>query len=270
MIFDMHTHTTYSDGLTSPKELVDLGVESGLNGIALTDHDEVAGIKEAIDHSRKYPNFYLIPGIEFGCNINNEEVHILGYFIDYEDEELLGILKKLHKSRYTRAHNILEKLKSLNIDISIEDVLKHSDQENLGRPHIGRAMIDKGYVANLDQAFDKYLDRGKPAYVERYQLAINETIDLIYRLGGLSVLAHPSLLKDRGIIDYCIENGIMGIEAYHYKHTSSDQEIFVEIAKKNNLIITAGSDFHGDRGKLGHPSIDIDFIPEIKGRLLDV
>lgn len=270
MIFDMHTHTTYSDGLISPRNLVNLGVESGLSGIAITDHDEVAGIKEAIDQSRKYPNFYLIPGIEFGCNMNNEEVHILGYFIEYENQELLGILKKLHESRFTRAHRILERLRRLNIDISMEDVLKHSNEENLGRPHIGRAMIDKGYVVNLEQAFDKYLDRGKPAYVERYQLGIKATLDLISRLNGISVLAHPGLLKDRGIVDYCIENGLMGIEGYHYKHNSSDREEFLKIAKTHNLIITGGSDFHGDRGILGNPSVNIDYIPEIKRRLLDV
>lgn len=270
MIFDMHTHTTYSDGLTSPRDLVDLGVESGLNGIAITDHDEVAGIKEAINQSRKYPNFYVIPGIEFGCNMNNEEVHILGYFIEYENEELLSILKKLHESRFTRTHKILEKLKGLNIDISIDDVLKHSKEENLGRPHIGRAMIDKGYVADLEEAFDKYLNRGKPAYVDRYQLAIKETIDLISRLNGVSVLAHPGLLKDRSIIDYCIDKGIMGIEVYHYKHSLLEEEEFLRLAKTHNLIITGGSDFHGDRGVLGNPNIDIDHMPEIKRRLLDV
>lgn len=270
MIFDMHTHTTYSDGLINPRELVDLGVKSGLDGIALTDHDEVRGIKEAIEQSRKYPNFHIIPGIEFGCNMNNEEVHILGYFIDYENKDLLDILNKLHESRYTRAHLILLKLKKLGIDIHMEDILKHSDKENLGRPHIGRAMIDKGYVDNLEEAFEKYLDRGKPAYVERYQLTIEDTIELISRLNGISILAHPGLLNDREIIDYCIGKGIMGLEVYHSKHNRSNEEEYIKIAQAKNLIITGGSDFHGDRGVLGNPSVDIDYIPEIKRRLLDV
>ncbi len=270
MKFDMHTHTTCSDGLLSPRELVDLGVESGLDGLAITDHDEVAGIDEAINQSKIYSNFFIIPGIEFGCNKNDEEVHILGYFIDYKNKDLLDVLKKLHESRYTRADGIIKKLRKLEINITIEDVLKHTDESNIGRPHIGRAIVEKGYVENLEQAFDMYLDRGKPAYVERYQLDIEETILLIHNLGGISVLAHPGLIKDRTIIDYCINKGIMGIEAYYSKHNKFEEEEFLEIGNKNNLIITGGSDFHGDRGVLGVPSVNLDKVPVIKRRLLDV
>ncbi|TJX16239.1 PHP domain-containing protein [Tissierella creatinini] len=267
MKFDMHTHTIFSDGLLSPRELVDLGVNIGLNGIAITDHDEVGGIDEAINRSKFYSDFYIIPGIEFGCNMNDEEVHILGYFIDYNNIELMNILKKLHESRFTRAGKILERLRDLDIIISIEDVLKHTDKRNIGRPHIGRAMIEKGYVVELEQAFELYLDRGKPAYVERYQLEIGETIYLITKLSGISVLAHPGLLKDRSIIEYCIEKGIMGIEAYHSKHNKVDEEVFVQIGRENNLIITSGSDYHGDRDILGEPYVDLDKIPEMRRRL---
>lgn len=270
MKFDMHTHTIYSDGLMSPKDLVDLGIKVGLNGLAITDHDEVEGIHEAIGRSKNYKDFYVIPGIEFGCNMNDEEVHILGYFIDYKDKDLLSLLKKLHESRFTRALRILEKLKGLDMGISMEDVLKHTDERNIGRPHIGRAMIEKNYVMDLEEAFDKYLNRGKLAYVERYQLEIDETISLISKIKGIPILAHPGLLEDRAIIDYCINKGIKGIEAYHSKHNDIDEKEFVKLAKANNLIITGGSDFHGDRGVLGDPYIDIDTIPEMKRRLLDV
>lgn len=265
----MHVHTNYSDGLHSPQKVIELAVKRGLSGIAITDHDSVQGIQEAITFSRKYRDFYLIPGIEFSCIFDNEEVHILGYFIDYKDCDIIEITDKLRKSRLYRAKDIVKKINDLGMRITLEDVLLISGGDNnIGRPHIAKALIKKGYISNVQEGFNKYLNRGKPAYVERFHITIGNTIKLIKKSGGISVLAHPGLLNNRDIINYCISEGIDGIEVFHSKHSSEDNYIFEKIAKNNRLIITGGSDCHGEivYGDLllGHYYIDLNESPKIK------
>ncbi len=267
MKFDLHVHTTYSDGIFNPMEVVDLAVTKGLDGIAITDHDTIRGVEIAINKSKEYNNFYIIPGIEFGCVCNNEEVHILGYFMDLDNIDLVYITNKLQSSRTDRAKSIINRLKELDIIIDYDDVKKLASNNNIGRPHIARTMIEKGYVKDIKEAFDRYLDRGKPAYVDRYHLTIKNTIELIHKSNGISVLAHPGLLKDKTIVDYCIDNGIDGIECYHSNHTNEDEKYFRQLAKEANLIITGGSDFHGDRGVLGDISVNLDNIPRMKERI---
>lgn len=270
--FDLHVHSNYSDGILSPKEIVDLAFIKNLNGIAITDHDTVSGLEEAIYYGKSYKNFHVIPGIEFGTIHNDEEVHILGYFIDYKNSKLINIIDELLNSRLNRTIKMINKLNELEVNITLEDIKKHTNNKNIGRPHIARAMIDKNYVKSIDEAFDKYLDRGRPAYVERFYLSIEETIKLIEDTNGISVLAHPGLLKDKKIIDYCISKGIRGIECIHSSHSYEEVEMFKGIAFENKLIITGGSDFHGDgkRDKLGEYVIDINTIPEMKWRLNNV
>lgn len=266
---DLHVHSSCSDGLLSPEELVDFAVNHGLDGISVTDHDSVSGISEAICQGSKYSNFYVIPGIEFGCIYENEDVHILGYLIDYKNTLLNDVIRKLRFSRQDRATMIIKKLEDLDIYITIDDVKKHSKDDNIGRPHIARALIEKSYVNSIEEGFEKYLDRGKPAYIERFQLSIVETIDLIHSIGGISVLAHPVLLKNKHIIDYCIEQGIQGLECIHSKHSAEDEKIYKEIASQNNLIVTGGSDFHGDKPLLGKYYISLEDIPVMKARILN-
>lgn len=271
MIFDLHVHTNNSDGLFSPEKVIDLAVKQGLNGIAITDHDTITGIEAAIDYSNNYDNFRIISGIEFGCVFNNEEVHILGYFIDYKAPNLIKITNELRQSRLTRGIEMVGKLNQLGLDLSIEEVKKFSGEKYIGRPHIARALIKKGYIADIPEAFSKYLDRGKPAYVERYKITIGETISLIKAIGGIAILAHPGILKDKSIIDYCISLGIDGLECIHSKHTNDDTNSLISKAKSNNLIVTGGSDFHGDLIDkdllLGKYFVDIDTIPEFKERI---
>lgn len=163
------------------------------------------------------------------------------------------------------------KLNKLGLELSIEEVKKFSGEKYIGRPHIARALIKKGYVTDISEAFTKYLDRGKPAYVERYKITINETISLIKSLGGIAILAHPGILKNKTIINYCISLGIDGLECIHSKHSKDDTDYLVDISKTNNLIITGGSDFHGDliNGELtlGKYFVNIDTIPEFKERI---
>lgn len=272
--YDMHTHTFYSDGILSPQKLVDMAVKYNLQGIAITDHDAIEGIEEGIAQSRKYKDFIIIPGIEFGTVYDDEEVHILGYFIDYKNNELINITNKLKSERITRGIKMVNKLNELGLKIDLNDVKKHSGEDYIGRPHVGRALIDKGYVKSLDEAFEKYLDRGMPAYVERFQLNVEETITLINNVGGISILAHPGLLKKRAIVQYVISKGINGIECMHSKHTEDDTNYFTQIAKENDLIITAGSDYHGElinkKMPLGDYFIDINEISEMRRRINNV
>lgn len=271
MIFDLHVHTNHSDGLFSPEKVVKLAIKQNLNGIAITDHDTITGIAPALAYANNLNNFRVIPGIEFSCVFNDEEVHILGYFINYKDPTLINITNELKKSRLTRGSKIVSKINELGFRLSIEEVKEFSGEKYIGRPHIARALIKKGYVADISEAFNKYLDRGKPAYVERYKITIDETISLIKNIGGIPILAHPGILKDKSIIDYCISLGIDGLECIHSKHNIDDTNFLINISKSNNLLITGGSDFHGDLIKgelvLGKYFIDIDDIQEFKERI---
>ena len=268
MKFDLHVHTNHSDGRLSPAKMVDLAVAKGLDGIAITDHDTTTGINEAIEQSHKYNSFKVIPGIEFSCIYQDEEVHILGYFIDYKSTSLNQVTKTLKTNRVQRSKKIIDKLNSLELEISLEDVKLFVNKDFIGRPHIARALINKGYVHTIQEAFDRYLKRGKPAYVERQSLTIKDAIRLIKSNKGISILAHPGLLKNRDIIDSCISLGIDGIECVHSKHSKEDTELFFNIVEKNNLIGTGGSDCHGDSTNkpllLGSYFIDIEHIPKLK------
>lgn len=271
MLFDLHVHTNCSDGLFPPEKVVDLAIEANLDGIAITDHDTITGIEIAINHSNKYDNFTVIPGIEFGTIFMDEEVHILGYFINYKDPKIIETTNLLKQSRLIRGEKIIEKINNLGFKISIEEVKELSGEKYIGRPHIARVMLNKGYISSLSEGFEKYLNRGMPAYVERYKISTKETINLIQDSGGFAILAHPGLLKNPSIIDYCISQGIDGIECIHSKHSEEAMNTFLEIAKSNNLIATAGSDFHGDSNNgdklLGKYCVNIENIPEFKGRI---
>ena len=268
MKFDLHVHTNHSDGRLSPSKMVALAVEKGLDGIAITDHDTTTGINEAIKESHQYSNFRVIPGIEFSCEHQDEDVHILGYFIDYTSNSINEVTKTLKMNRIQRSKQIIDKLNNLELNISLEDVKIFANEDNIGRPHIARALINKGYVYTIQEAFERYLKRGKPAYVKRQSLTIEESINLIKSNKGISVLAHPGLLKNRGIIDHCISLGIDGIECIHSKHSKEDTKLFYNIVENNNLIATGGSDCHGDSTNkpllLGNYFIDIMNTPKLK------
>lgn len=270
MKLDLHVHTTYSDGQYSPEQVVDLAVKNKLDGIAITDHDGIKGIYKAVKRSSIYNGFLVIPGIEFSCDYNGEEVHILGYYIDYKSDELAGILNMLNEERIKRGQKIIYELNKIGLEISIDDVKKYSNNGFIGRPHIAQAIVEKEYAEDIKDAFNRYLIEGRPGYVKRYKLSIVKTIRLIRKLGGVAVLAHPGLLKDNKAISYSIDNGIDGIEAIHSKHSSSDTERFINIAKDNSLIATGGSDFHGgkfsDDNSLGKYYVDISPIEMLKRR----
>lgn len=271
MIADLHVHTIYSDGLLTPEQVVDLAVKKDLKALAITDHDTTLGIYRAMERSKLYESFHIIPGIELSCTHEDEEVHILGYFIEYNSINIINLTKKLQYERVIRAKKIIANLNKLGIDITLSDVEEFSEQNVIGRPHIARALIKKGYVKNINQAFEKFLDKGKPAYVKRYKLTIEDAINLIHDIGGIAVIAHPGLIKREEIIYYCIKLGIDGMEIIHSKHSREEFLKLMDIANKYDMIKTGGSDCHGKlvNGKylLGDYYVNVNNIPKMKGMI---
>lgn len=245
MSIDLHIHTTCSDGLLTPEQVVRKAVQLNLNAIAITDHDTTDGITRALQEA-KSTNIEVIPGIEINTNYNGHEIHILGYYLDYQGNYINDILKDLQQKRVNRAKKIVYKLKNLGFDISYDEIRTIALGPSVGRPHIAQMMINKHYVNTIKEAFEKYLGESAPAYVPRTKLTPFEAIDIIKNAKGIPVLAHPGLLEEHSIIKELIDYGIMGLEAYHTKHDDVTTQNVINIAKEKDLLITGGSDSHGE------------------------
>lgn len=241
---DMHTHTHASDGTLSATTLINQAVKKGLGGISVTDHDTVDSLAEGRQASKAHKEFWFLPGIEFSTEINKTEVHLLGYGIDDTDESLLTLLKKLKESRDSRAQKMITKLADLGFTIDYEQVKNIVGDGVVGRLHIARALVDSGGVYSIQEAFEKYLKQGQPAYFPRFKLVPTEVISLIHRLSGVSVLAHPGLMKDDSLISDMLGAGLMGIEAYYPSHSDEETQRYLRLAHKEKLLVTGGSDFH--------------------------
>ncbi|HHW02782.1 MAG TPA: PHP domain-containing protein [Thermoanaerobacterales bacterium] len=265
MKVDLHIHTTFSDGRLTPAEVVKISHEMGLRAIAITDHDTVEGIPYAIEESRKYKNIEVIPGIEINTYYSDQEVHILGYFIEYNNVELKKKLSDLLQKRIERTRKITEKLIQLGINITFEEIKSRAQGPSIGRPHVARALIDKGYANSIEDAFDKFLNPGRPAYVPRYKITPFDAVDIIKLSNGIPVLAHPGLLGKKQIINELIDYGIMGIEVYHKDHNMEQVKYYMNIASEKKLLMTGGSDSHGETPLLlGTLDIPREFVLELK------
>lgn len=245
MSVDLHLHTTFSDGALTPLQVVNIAHELNLKAIAITDHDTIDGIPEALQASSNHPDLEVIPGIELSTFLNNEEVHILGYYIDYKNPNLTKTLAHLQEEREERVIKIVNKLNELGINISYREVRERSLGKSIGRPHIATVLTEKGYTRSVSDAFSKYLVPGQPAYIPRQKISPPFAIDLIKQSHGIPVLAHPGLLTDQDIIFDLIKHGIMGIEVYHTDHSEDQTSYFEKLATNYNLLITGGSDCHG-------------------------
>jgi predicted metal-dependent phosphoesterase TrpH len=246
VIFDLHVHSNASDGVLSPEEVISEAVLRGLRGIALTDHDTIDGLQAAQEYIQQHNlNLMFINGIEMNCEFRGKEVHILGYFIQPEDQTLRHRLIEIRMLRHQRAESMVEKLQHLGISIDFARVKEYAKGDLIGRPHIARALIEGGYSDSIEDAFYKYLGSGKPAYVPRYKFLPDEAIALVKKCGGIPVLAHPGLINDADIVDEVIAMGIEGLEVYYPQHSQDQTEGFKKICLKNHLLMTGGSDFHG-------------------------
>jgi predicted metal-dependent phosphoesterase TrpH len=249
-VLDMHIHTNYSDGVFSPKEVVEYASKMKLLAISITDHDCVNGIDEALIVAKKN-NIEVIPGIELSCqvehNLQKSEMHILGYFIDYKSQKLQNILSIFKQARYDRALAILDKLKEHNIVLKDKTFIKNSQNQSIGRLHFAKALVMEGFVNSVQEAFQRYLSYDKPAYVPKHYMSAIEAIELILSLGGLPVMAHPYYMhyNNKSVLKNLVDNGLAGIEVWHVRHTDSLVKKFLELAKDFNLLVTGGSDCHG-------------------------
>lgn len=243
---DLHFHSTASDGRYKPAELIAKAAALGLKIVALTDHDSIEGIAPAMEAAKAYPDLTFIPGVEISTDLPDGEAHILGYFIDYTDPQFKKELEKFRDSRTGRGRRMVEKLNAMGIKIDWARVQAIAGDGAIGRPHVAQAMLEKGYIQTFEEAFDKYIGHGGPAYVEREKMTPGEAVKLILRAKGIPVLAHPFTVKDPVAMAKELKAaGLMGIEAYYKDNMPAVTKATLQLAKKYGLIATGGTDYHG-------------------------
>ena len=254
---DLHIHSTASDGTLTPTEIVQTALKSTKSEkdpivIALTDHDTVAGVSEFLKEAKKNKErVTAIPGVEISTNYHGVEIHILGYTVDPENKELLEQLKICRESRDGRNEKIIARLQAEGFQITMEDIKPEDPNETIARPHIAKQLMKKKYVSSVKEAFDKYLAEGRSCYVERIMPTPQEAIALIRNSGGIPVLAHLMYYKKLNaaekevLVSELKEAGLEGIEAYYNTYTPVEEEYVVSLAKQNALLLTGGTDFHG-------------------------
>ncbi|MBW4083962.1 PHP domain-containing protein [Paenibacillus sp. S150] len=272
---DLHTHTLSSDGMQPPAENVRLAYEKGLAAVAVTDHDTVAGVAEALEAGRKY-GIAVVPGVEISTRAGGKEIHVLGYYIDTQQELFLSRLAEQRDTRARRNEAIIAKLKGLGIKITLDQVVAGigrglKPDESVGRPHIADELVRLGAAEDMRDAFDKYLAEGAAAYVSPPRITPELACQWIAEAGGSAVLAHPGIYGDDELVRGIIErSGLRGIEAYHSDHGPADEERCLLLAEEFGLLVTGGSDFHGARqgvvfhGEIGSVSVPAAVLEQLK------
>ncbi|MBD3292348.1 MAG: PHP domain-containing protein [Armatimonadia bacterium] len=250
MSCDLHIHSTFSDGSQKPEEIVAEAIEKNLSAIAIADHDTVQGVMPAVEAARG-SDLLVIPAVEISTEFHKAEVHILGYWIELDNDALHAKFVYVREARRRRANEIVGKLRQNGVEITLDDVIAQSDGVSLGRPHVAQALIELGYVSEMQEAFDRFLGRDRPAFVKRYKLSPYQAVEAIQEAGGCAVLAHPGLGVRDHVIEGLIEAGIEGLEAYHTHHSPSNTRRAIRIADENGLLVTGGTDSHGPKGS--HP-----------------
>ena len=250
---DLHLHTLASDGRLSPTELIQLVANQGLETISITDHDSTEGLAEAYEAAKKFPYMRIIPGIEMSADIPGDEVHVLGYFLDYHDVEFQEMLTELRRGRVGRAQVMVEKLVALGKPVEWERVLHFAGDGSVGRPHIALAMVEAGYFKEPKEAFEEYLGNDGLAYYDRPKLNPTESVAMIRKVGGVPVLAHPTFMNDMeaGIASLKKE-GLVGMEVYYAQYDDDTVRHLARLAREYDLIPCGGSDYHG-LGNTGEP-----------------
>lgn len=247
---DFHTHTNASDGRLTPTELVRLAASRGLSILSVTDHDSTEGVAEALAAAGQHPGFTLVPGIEMSTDIPGDEIHVLGYFLNYEDPDFQATLTGLRTARRDRGRMMVEKLHRMGIDIPWERVEELAGDGSVGRPHVAQALIEFKRVATFQEAFDRYIGRNGPAYVERAKLTPVEAIEMLAGAGALPVLAHPA---SQGNLDDLLRDlkaaGMIGMEVYYQDYDRTTCARLAAAAERHGLLKLGGSDFHGIGGE---------------------
>jgi len=267
---DLHTHSTASDGKLRPSEVVHLAAQLGMTTIALTDHDTTDGVIEA-QRAGVELGLEVIAGIEINSEGEHGDAHLLGYFVDPSEPTLQEHLEAIRDARVGRAKGMLKKLAELGMPLEWKRVMAMAgDAVSIARPHVARAMVEAGYVATTQEAFDKYISNDGPAYVNRLRLTMAEAIGLIHGAGGAAVIGHPAQSKLVHLIPQLVEAGLDGVEVYYPDHTPEQQEELLEIAARYNLVATGGSDFHTlddpSHGMLGSVDVPEVVVEQLKAR----
>jgi predicted metal-dependent phosphoesterase TrpH len=261
-LIDLHTHSTASDGSYAPAEVVRLAKEGGLAAMALTDHDTVDGLPEAVAAGEEF-GVEVIPGVEISAQFPGGTMHILGLFVEYQDGRLDERLAVLKQARIDRNPRIIAKLNGLGIPITMARVNQISGGGQVGRPHIARALMEAGYVQDLQEAFDKYLGWHKPAYVSKFRFPPDQALAMIREARGIPILAHPftlglgSAFALKNLIIELKGLGLAGLEVYYSEHTPEQEALYLKLARELDLQISGGSDFHG----LNKPEITLGSMP---------
>lgn len=263
---DLHLHTIFSDGTYTPQELIAQSAKCGLCAIAIVDHDTVEGIQPALEVA-KTTDIEILSGIELTAEEEGLEIHILGYLIDFKAGGLIEKLAILKKNRIERIYKIVDKLKNLGINLNPQAVFDIAKCGTPGRLHIARALLSEGKVASIFEAFQKYIGNKSPACVLGFRFSPKEAIKLIKEAGGIPVLAHPYSLNNDDLIFRFIDYGLMGLEVYYPEHSQAMINFYLGLAKKHNLLITGGSDCHGNakpQVKIGTVKIPYELVEELK------
>lgn len=266
MLADLHIHTTASDGSESPAGVVRRAKALGLRAIAITDHDTVAGWPEA-QEAAAGSFLVVVPGVEINTDYNGREVHVLGYYPRL-DPEFVGLLKDRAEARLRRVVRMVERLNALGIAVSVADVMARARGESVGRPHVAAALVAAGAAADVQDAFDRFIGHGAPAYVPREKLHPAEAVQWIRRAGGVPVLAHPGTIGDDHIISELTSLGLAGLEVYHPEHDRDTAEHYLRLAQQYDLVVTGGSDFHGEgyHAALGEVSVPYAAVQALRRR----
>jgi hypothetical protein len=253
---DLHIHTTFSDGLLTPEQVVTIAKQKGLDAVAIVDHDAVGGIDPAIKEGKKL-GVEIVPAVELSCLVGDNDIHIIGYYIAYRNKKLIKILSDIQDKRVDRAKKMIEKLAEQGAEVEIKRVLALAGNGAVGRPHIAQALLEGGHISSYDEAFWKYIGYHCPAYVPKEKLSPQDAIKLVRDFGGLPILAHPMSYNNRGVINYLIDEGIRGLEVWRPELSENDLKYLLNLVKNHHLLATGGTDCHGGRkGKI--------FIGELK------
>jgi predicted metal-dependent phosphoesterase TrpH len=246
---DLHTHTVFSDGLFTPEELVAEAARLRLTAVAVTDHDAVGGIDRAVAAGRQF-QVEVVPGAEMSCNTNGVDVHVLAYYLDLSQPSVQDFFAILRQKRAERAEKMVGRLNELGVKISMEQVHVLAQGAATGRPHVAQALVEAGAVRSIEEAFQRYIGYDGPAYFPKMQLTPRDAMEFIHRSGGIAVVAHPGTYHNDAAVYAAVAAGADGIEVWHPDHASRNVDHYRELATKNGLVMTGGSDCHGGR-KLG-------------------
>jgi predicted metal-dependent phosphoesterase TrpH len=267
---DLHSHTNYSDGFNSPKDLIDKARSKGIEILSITDHDNLAGIDEASEYGKEV-GVEIIAGVEISSDILDREIHILGYFVEPGNPELERYLEYFRAERLKRADRIVNKLNTLGISLKLDDVLKISKNSAVGRPHIAQAMLERGFTNSYFEAFNKYIGNGCIAYEKKVHVSPRSAFKIISDSGGLSFIAHPGIMPEN-ILKELIESGVDGIEVVHPSHNPQLVKFYRGIVNEYFLLESGGSDFHGgrreDENNLGKFFVTPSVVEAMRQRLL--